>query len=57
MKELDGFLYTYHNPDLYITKLEVTVVIFRFFKMDICLASELFLIMCFSLRWEKLFSL
>lgn len=44
MKGLDGFLYTYHNPDLYITKLEVTVVIFRFFKMDICLASELFLI-------------
>lgn len=44
MKGLDGFLYTYHNPDLYITKLEVTVVIFRFFKMDIYLASELFLI-------------
>lgn len=32
------------NLDIYITYLEVTVVIFRFFKMDICLASELFLI-------------
>lgn len=34
----------YPNPDIWIINLEVTVAIFRFFRIDICLASELFVI-------------